>query len=173
MKKLFILSVLTMCCAITVRASVEGDNFEVQYFYPDLSTVYDSATTTVPGSVVVGEGINSVAISDGQIVISVAYANFTVSSFNGIVFTDLSKTPDFASLTLASVTGDAPYTDPVLSFTADTLSMNFSGVDNDLSPFTLTYDFTEGGSAVPEGSSTLMLLGMAMTGLACLRRRIG
>ena len=180
MKKLFILSVITLSCAISAKAipSVAGDNFEIQWLFPDTSTTYGSDTVTVSGTWSSPAGYAGVvSITDGQISIGFSSdLDWSAGSFNGFVFTDTSETPNFTSLTLASVAGTPLAITPALSYTADSLSVNFTptGVENGngFTPYTYTFDFTEGTSPVPEASSTFILLGFAMTGLACLRRRL-
>ncbi|MGD0060050.1 MAG: hypothetical protein ABSD58_11600 [Verrucomicrobiia bacterium] len=180
MKKLFIVSVLTLACAITARASVVGDNFQVQWDFPSLGTLGtagDSGSITVPGTWTDPVYGDVVSISAGQIVFTDYAYGYAAGSFNGYVLTDLSEVPDFTSLTLVSVTGNALPITPGLSYTADSLAINLTptGAANEPTvsgTAVYTFDFTTAGASVPEGSSTLMLLGMAMTGLAWLRRRL-
>ncbi len=170
---------LTLACAITARAlpTVAGDNFEIQWFYPNSTTVYDSdPSLAVPGTwTSVNDPNISITLSDGQIVVNVTqYPWSGGSGFNGFVFTDLSKVANFNSLALVSdpgYTGNAP----ILAYTADTLSINFNATSSNtgvVGPQTYTFAFSEAGSAVPDGSSTLMLLGMGLMALGGVRRMI-
>jgi hypothetical protein len=183
MKKLFILSLLTVSCTITARAlpTVAGDDFEVQWFYPDSTTVYDSdPSLAVPGTwTSVNDPRLSITLSDGQIVVNVTDGTTWAggNGFNGFVFTDLSKVPDFTSLGLVSEPAGYTGNAPILAYTADTLSINFDATSSDTGNLgtglaSFTFDFTEAGSAVPEGSSTLMLLGMGLMALAGVRTMI-
>lgn len=175
MKRLTLLFVLTMTCAISARGSVEGDSFQIQWLDPNVSTVFDagnSSSVTVPGTwQSTADPEISIALTDGQIVINLGNAGFSTATFNGFVLTDLSEVPDFSSLTLASVSGGLSAT-PSLSYTTNSLYVNFSGDASEEQTTSYTFDFTEDGAGVPDGGSTLSLLGLAVAGLACLRRRI-
>jgi hypothetical protein len=180
MKKVLILSVLTLTCAISARAgSVVGDNFQVEWDFPTLGTLGtagDSGSVTVPGTWTDPVYGDIIQISNGQIVFTTYAGGYAAGSFNGYVLTDSSETPDFSSFTLASVTGNSLPITPGLSYTADSLDINFTptGVQNipsESGSAIYTFDFTTGAS-VPDGGATLSLFGVAMAGLACLRRRI-
>ena len=110
MKKLILLSVFTVACAITARAlpTVAGDNFEIQWFYPRLD--HRIRQRSFPRSSGTWTSVNdpniSITLSDGQIVVNVTqYPWSGGSGFNGFVFTDLSKVANFNSLALVSDPG--------------------------------------------------------------------
>ena len=90
---------------------------------------------------------NVVSISAGQIVFTDYAYGYAAGAFNGYVLTDLSEVPDFTSLTLVSVTGNALPITPGLSYTADSLAINFTptgaaNIPTESGTAVYTFDFT-------------------------------
>src|SRR3974390_3085309 len=93
------------------QASIAGDTLEFDYtvdpFY------FFSSTVTVPGSPSGFDASASFSFADGQIIVVASPANWTPSTFNGFTVTDLTKTANFSSFTIGSVSGGV---EPDLSF---------------------------------------------------------
>ena len=147
----------------------------IQWFYPNLATVLGSAQVVVqdPGSEFV---IANTTIDIRENYINVA--NTTTgwlggSGFNGFVLTDTFGTiPDFTAFSLGSFSGPLG-TAPILSFSADQLSVNFNALDtNNIrgGQTNYTFSFSTAAAPVPE-PSTMLLLGSGLVGLIGYGRR--
>jgi alpha-tubulin suppressor-like RCC1 family protein len=118
------------------QASITGDTLEFDYtvdpFY------YFSSTVTVPGSPTGFDASASFSFADGQIIVVARPANWTPSTFNGFTVTDLTKTANFSSFTIGSVSGGVI---PDLSFTTNSLTVNFTPNGNSNPGIDVTYVF--------------------------------
>src|SRR5438105_4935117 len=101
MKRFIILSALTVTFTVSARATVQGDNFEIQWFFPDTGTVFTSnSSVAVPGLWDTHSQV-LINIQDGQIIITNNTLGWQASGgFNGFVFTDTSEVPNFSSFSL-------------------------------------------------------------------------
>jgi hypothetical protein len=101
--------VLSACiCANAI--SIIGDQFQINYLYPDSSTVIGTFTGTVTASGLtwnVNVGL-SVTLTDGKFVVDNSTHGWAGAAFNGISLTDLTQSPGFTSFSLVSVTGNPP-----------------------------------------------------------------
>jgi PEP-CTERM motif-containing protein len=168
---------LSFSAAPVHAASILGDTINVDWRFPSIGTSIFSGNVVVPGSIVPGQGVGTITIGDGSLTLQNTTQGWTGSSgFNGFLFTDSTKVPNFTSFSLVSIGGFPPPTDPILSFNADQLIVNFnansaSNVGSGSGQL-YTFSFTEEGgpSVVPE-PATLLLLGTTMTGLGLIVRR--
>lgn len=154
--------------------NIVGDTMLVEWKFPDIGTAYFSDNVVVPGSTYAGSGAGTITILDGTITIENTTRGWTGSSgFNGFIFTDLSQVPNFTSFNLVSITGSVPPVDPISSFNADQLLVNFNAdstgnLASDLGQF-YTFSFTYNLVPLP-GSLVLLLTGLAA--LPVMRTRI-
>lgn len=183
MKKLLLVALFGVASLSSARANIIGDEFLVEFWLGSPGDAFASQNLTVPGSWnpnndVPGSGVSDVTIGDGYISIVNDLGGWFGADFNGFYFTNLSQDPGFTSLTLASVSGNAPLLTPSLSFTGNSLLINFTpGGDEALATgsglLEYTFAFTYGSNAaVPDTSATLGLLALG-TGLMVMLRRIG
>jgi hypothetical protein len=111
---------------------------------------------------------------DGTITIENLNYGWTGSSgFNGYIFSDTSQVPNFTCFNLVSINGFPPPVDPIISFSANELSVNFNAsatgnVAEEEGQF-YTFSFTYAPVPLP-GSLVLLLSGLAA--LPVLRTRL-
>jgi hypothetical protein len=170
MKRWSLLFMALVLVSSPAFGSIIGDTIQVEWNYPILANIIFTGSTTVPGSVFPGSGVSEINIADGTIIVTNTTDGWQGALFNGFIFTDLSTVPNFTSLQLVSVTGFPPPIDPILSFDADHLSINFdaTGSDNIGSGLgqVYTFSYTYGAAAPLPGSLILLLSGLAaLTGL--------
>lgn len=181
MKKLLLAALLGVASFSSTWANIIGDEFLVEFWLGSPGDAFASQNLTVPGSWnpnddVPGSGVSDVTIGDGYISIVNDLGGWFGADFNGFYFTDLSQDPGFTSFTLANVSGNAPLLTPSLSFTGNSLLINFTP-GGDEAPATgaglleYTFAFTYGSNAaVPDSSATFGLLALAVGFMALVRR---
>jgi len=172
MRRWGILLIVLVCLSSPAFGSIVGETINVDWKFPDIGTTYYSDNVVVPGSLFPGSGLGEINIQDGIITIENTTLGWTGSSgFNGFIFTDISGIPDFTSFDLVSITGFPPPVDPILSFNADQLIVNFNAdaAANLASDFGQFYTFSFTYVPLP-GSLILLLSGLAA--LPVLRTRL-
>jgi hypothetical protein len=90
-------------------APILGDTISVDWRFPSFGASIFTGTVTVPGSLVPGQGVGTITIGDGIITLENTTQGWTATSgFNGFIFTDVTKVPDFRSFSLVSIGGFRP-----------------------------------------------------------------
>ena len=150
--------------------SIVGDTVNVDWRFPTISASIFSQNVIVPGSAFNILGVTTISIGDGVITVQNNTVGWTRSSgFNGFIFTDITEVPSFTSFNLVSIGGFPPPTDPILSFNADQLIVNFNASSaNNVgsgSGQLYTFSFTTVPSSVVPEPTTLPLFGVGMMGL--------
>lgn len=161
MKKLIVLAGLMS--AFAAHAGLSGSTVNVDFFFPDTSTLYCSN-----GSAVVGGGVEyasgcsgfsavSIDISDAGMTVTHSLSSWSPASFNGFHLTVLSG----PAITAASYLGGSMN---VTSLTVDPsgLWVNFAGQGTGDANFSIT--------AVPE-PETYALMSLGLLGVAAAVRR--
>jgi hypothetical protein len=165
-----VLLMVFVCLSSPAVGSIVGDTINVEWKYPDITTTYYASNVVVPGSLFPGSGLGEINILDGFITLQNNTMGWSGSSgFNGFIFTDISQIPNFTAFNLVSITGFVPSVDPILSFNANQLIVNFNAdaASNLGSGSGQFYTFSYSCNPVPlPGSFPLLLSGLvALTGL--------
>lgn len=151
----------------SAQAGWTGDQVNATYYFPDLSTPYENdGTNAAPWS---GVSFGEVGWSIGATQITITNPGsidtaFTSASFNGLVFTDTSGSPDITNVVLDGSSN----LEGTPTWTSNSVSLNFEGlpfVPGSIATFDITF-----GAAVPEPTS-LALIGVGIAGIGLLRRR--
>jgi hypothetical protein len=149
-------------------ASIVGDTVNVSHYFPDLnSTNADMGSQVVPTANFSYFGYYNVVVGGDYLTYTSGMAGWqwTDSTFNGPVLTDLNATFTSASIDASSTL--AGFDASRLTFDANHIYANMHGLYLD---GYLKINFESGSSAVPEPASiALMLAGLA--GAAAARRK--
>lgn len=170
------LSASTAALALMVAApalagtSFVGDTIDASYYFPDLSTLYSDQglkVVTPPADYSFNIGADLFAdVSANQITLTFDSAGFfNGGTFNGLVITDTTS----ANIIGAVLDGSSTLS-PVVTFTGDTVDINFAGVTDFLATDKVVVDVTFGGAPEP-AVWALMLVGFAGMGAALRTRR--
>ena len=179
--KIIIASLLFITSMSVANAGFIGKTLDARYLYIELPAEY----STPLSSKSVGDNIEwpyaqtfSINVDDSSITISgksLDDSGISVfsGSFNGWIFTDESKTiDDITGVTIVknSLKG---FDSSDISFTQDSISLNFSGITYSNVFVKVNVDFgstRSARSAVPE-PSIIALFGLGLAGLGLARRR--
>ena len=161
-----------------MAAPLMGSTLRYAYYYPTLAQPY-AGTPDSNGTFVVGDGVEIEYMTDGVGWMDISGTQITIGftrlgrfgdspqGFNGWVLSDVLGTIDrFSAVALNPATTLAGLTPDRLSFTGDTISLNWQGLDH-YAGMTVVLDVT---TAVPE-PGTLSLMSVALLGIAAVRRR--
>ena len=165
-------------------ALLDGKQIQLDYLYPDTSSVYNGNSylvTVGPGveipGILSGDQIGaSVDLSDTNIFIKFlrGEGSFTSSAFNGPHIYDSQGVIDpFTSVTINSVTDLPGFDFSRISFDADNIYINFSGLPLDASTnpvVSIDLNGAPSNGAVPE-PATMLLFGIGGIATAFVRRR--
>jgi hypothetical protein len=161
-----------------VAAPLMGSVLNYQYYYPTLGSPY-AGTPDVNSNFIVGPGeefytltdaIGSLDVTANQIIFDFSHSStLTAADFNGWKLTDIFGTIDrFAAVTLDAATNMIGLDASRLSFTDDTIVLNWQGLSFD-SDTQVVLNVTTSPFPVPEPGG-LPLLGAALLGIAFIRR---
>ena len=130
---LALLVVLTCAIALPARADLTGDLIRTWELYPNLSTIYGGPIDVVdPGTIIAFPGfapIVDIAFNGANITITmIRDATAFTSPFNGFRFFDVSEPLPFNSVTLDSATDVPGIDESRVSFDAQNIYVNFSGI---------------------------------------------
>jgi len=150
-------------------ASIVGDTVNVSHYYPDLTpgSQADMGSQVVPTANFSYFGYYDVVVGGDYLTYTSGMTGWqwTDSTFNGPVLTDLNATFTSASIDASSTL--AGFDASRLTFDANHIYANMHGLNLD---GYLKINFESGSSAVPEPASiALMLAGLA--GAAAVRRK--
>lgn len=163
------LGVAGTVAAVPARASLSviGDQFQIEWLFPNTSTVNTGPlTVTATHAVELANFGNtwSIDIEDATITLTDTRTGgpFTAAAFNGLYLVDQSESP-FADATITSSAGD--WGSAVVTFTSNSVYVNFQGLS-----VVSGNQVVVGLESAPE-PSTLALLGAGLALFALHRRK--
>jgi hypothetical protein len=163
----------------TAAPTLIGDNVTINWYFPDLATLFATtgvlvgggAEVTCPGGDPLCAGFvrpATVDIGATSIVISEeAGSTWSGGAFNGFDFTSLDFGAGITLVGFTLTTDLAGLTNANISFTANSISFNAAGLSFLDAPYTIRLDLI---TSAPE-PGTLALLVIALTAVAFGRRR--
>jgi hypothetical protein len=179
--KITIAALLFITSLSVANAGFIGNSLDAGYRYTDLST--DILMPLVPKLVGDGEEWPSIYfpidVDDSSITISGSSLNTSgpsvfTGSFNGWIFTDVSESiDDITGVTIDSTTSLTGFGSSNISFTQNSISLNFAGITYSDLFVKVNVDFGStrtARSAVPE-PSIIALFGLGLAGLGLAHRR--
>ncbi|WP_298235316.1 PEP-CTERM sorting domain-containing protein [uncultured Azohydromonas sp.] len=179
MKKVLAVAVLAASAVGSAMAApLMGSVLNYQYYYPDSGTSY-AGTPDVNSNFIVGpdaefytltDAIGSMDVTADQVIVDFSHSGtFGPATFNGWVLTDIFSNIDrFASVTIDAATNMVGLDASRLSFTDDTIALNWQGLAFDADT-RVVLNVSTSPFPVPEPGS-LPLLGAALLGIAFIRR---
>ncbi len=135
--------------AAAIPVDLTGDTITVEYYYPDLSTLYRTANVLVGAGVEINcpsgvtTGVCDALLGDftldfGADTVSFSQTGFAGSynagSFNGWVFSGLDYGAAIASVVLTSSSGLTGLDQSRVSFTGNSISLNLAGINPAANP---------------------------------------
>jgi hypothetical protein len=154
----------------SANAGFIGNTLDADYLFGGISSVYDDMSNVVVGAGAEWSLFNlSTDVDDKSITMSRSGGvSFSQSTFNGFSFTDVNGTiEDFVAVTVDASTTLVGFDASRVSFTADSLYLNFEGLSGGDLFAKVNVSFT---SAVPE-PSIIALFGLGLVGIGFARRR--
>jgi hypothetical protein len=176
--KITIAALLFITSISVANAGFIGNSLDAGWRYTDLST--DILRPLFSKSVEDGEewssNLFSIVANNSSITISGSSLNtsgssFFTGSFNGWIFTDVSESiDDITGVTIDSTTSLTGFDSSNISFTQNSISLNFAGITYSDLFVKVNVDFGSTRSAVPE-PSIIALFGLGLAGLGLAHRR--
>jgi PEP-CTERM motif len=176
-----LVSAVALAIAVSGTANAQtfdGSTLDYQYYFPDSTSPYSGADN---GSFVVGAGVEVTNIVDNVGTLDISGTNifidfstdssFTPGTFNGWILSDQTNSlADILGVSINGSTNLAGFSMANLSFTGNTISVNWQGLDFDANTV-VSLDVSL-GQAVPEPATwAMMLLGFGAAGVALRRGR--
>lgn len=153
----------------------DGQTVQGSYLWSTIDTVISGPTTAVVGAGVefpsTLDSMFNLDISDSNLHATYNYTSgWTGGPFNGFRIFDVNGTiPAFSSVAINGATNMVGFDSSRITFDADNIWVNWQNLDFDLSTV-VSLDVNGGGSEVLE-PSTMLLMGLGLTGLVVSRRR--
>jgi hypothetical protein len=170
--------------ALRATPTLNGDTVTVNYLSPDFTSVFATQNIMVESPfpevtcAAFGPGIcapfaepATISIQDLSIIVTEqAGSAYNPETFNGLQFTGLDF-GDGSTLIGFNLITDLPgLTAADVSFTANSIAFNGSGLSFEDSPYSVELDLITSSSATPEPGAFL-LLGSGLAAIGLLRRR--
>ena len=176
MKKTFLKLVIAMFATVSFQANalfLEGDALRIEWIFPDTGTIFDSWDVVVGAGVEVANasGFGAIDIDATNGLPSILFdftstTGFVSGSFNGFRITDYTGTvADFTDVSINSITNMLGFDASRISFTADTIDINFASLNFTADTFA-GFDI----ASVPE-PSIIWLLGSGVLLMGFARRK--
>lgn len=160
----------------TAHATLVGDTITVTHRFPNLGTVDSTLAANLVVQAGNGDAVNyftfySVNPEASSIkVVFLTSAGWTPAAFNGLVVSGINDTITSLSVSTNLVGWD----NSRISFDAHSVSANWQNLDfSSNSFFDVFFELNgiPGGNSTPDSGTTAAMLGLAILGLAAIRRR--